>query len=687
MFRTRGARVLAAMALGVGAVIAPPVQAQDSDHLKLSQVQRRILSGQADLMINRPHDEEQGAAVGGAGARGVADGFYVPSEDDLCVQSLGPDIKVNQDCQNLTDPDLAGRGQAQNETSIAYDPNDPRHLIGTFNDYRRGDGNCGGSFSLDGGQTWSNIVVPMSFTRGKAKVGSQTLDFGFARQYWQAGGDTSVAFDTKGNAYFSCQVFNRGQPATENPDMSSAFLVFRSTHNDGASYNFPGRYVTAANDVKGTGTILEDKALLTVDNHVGSPFQDRIYVTWTEFAPDGTAYIWEAYSNDYGESFSDRRLVSGNNPTLCTQTFGVATPQGNCNENQFSQPFTAPDGTLYVIWNNFNNPTSGGPRGDFGDEGPTGIGPSAPASAAPVPTPIENRNQVLLAKSTDGGNTFSQPIKVADYYDLPDCVTYQGKDVGRACVPEKGPTTNSFFRATNYPSGGVNPRNPSQVVVSFGSYINKYSNETRPNPCIPVGFNPATGQNVFFGVKTPGACNNKVLVSVSNDAGATFTGTTTDPRSLPTVNQAPGQVGTDQWWQGLAFAPDGRLAVSYYDRQYGSDETTGFSDFSLSGSRDMVDFGVARATSTSSPPPSDFGGLFWGDYTGLTAPGVALPIWSDTRNPELVLCPGTGTPGNPPQTCQTVAANANPANDEDVFVRPMQIPAGRGDQGGDGSGS
>ncbi len=69
---------------------------------------------------------------------------------------------------------------------------------------------------------------------------------------------------------------------------------------------------------------------------------------------------------------------------------------------------------------------------------------------------------MLLAKSVDGGNSFSAPVKVADYYDLPDCLTYQGKDAFSACVPEKGSSTNSFFRAANYPSGAVNPTNSSQ---------------------------------------------------------------------------------------------------------------------------------------------------------------------------------------------------------------------------------
>ncbi len=120
-------------------------------------------------------------------------------------------------------------------------------------------------------------------------------------------------------------------------------------------------------------------------------------------------------------------------------------------------------------------------------------------------------------------------------------------------------------------------------------------------------------------MKTPGACNNDILVSVSNDGGATFTGTTTDPRALTSATQDPGQATRDQWFQWIAFTKTGKLAISYYDRQYGGDETTGFSDVSLSGSGDVSRFAVTRVSSSSMPPPTQFSGTFWGDYAGLTA--------------------------------------------------------------------
>jgi hypothetical protein len=568
---------------------------------------------------------------------------YYPNSAGKCGANLGSDVKVNQNCLNIADPDLQGRSQANNETSIAQDPFAPNHLVASDNNYIRGDGTCGTHFSLDNGKSWSDSTVPNIFTRGPS---------GFAREYWQAAGDTSVAWDTRGNAYLSCQLFNRGNVASPNPDQSSAFVIFRSTHNDGASWNFPGRYTTVFFDTSGTAGVLEDKALMTVDDNVTSPYRDRIYVTWTEFAADGSAYIYEVHSDDYGETFSNRVLVSATSP-YCTNTFGAGTPNGNCNENQFSDPFVGPDGALYVVYDNYNNQATSG---------------------------NDNRYQVLLAKSTDGGQTFSAPVKVSDYYDLPDCDTYQGAgaDSFRACVPEKGSSTKSVFRATNYPSGAVDPRDPSTVAVTFGSYINRDSNES--NGCVPTGF-AADGNPTYTGVKTKGACNNKILLSVSTNGGATFSGTSADPRIERIVPQAPAQARTDQFWQWSVFNREGVLAVDYYDRQYGSDEENGSSDLTLSGSRDLRRFGSARVTSGSMPPPTQFegpkGGQFYGDYIGLSASDQAHPIWSDTRSVDLFLCPGTATAGTPPQLCSATEPNGQRANDEEIYTATMPVPVAK----------
>jgi hypothetical protein len=547
-----------------------------------------------------------------------------------CDGRRGDNIKVNQNCANLTDPDLAGRAQAQNETWISANPNNPKQIVSSYNDYRRGDGTCGVSYSADGGSSWADGTVPNGFTRG-------TAFGGFPREYWQAGGDTSMAWDSRGNVYLSCQQFKRGTSVTNDPDQSSAFYVYRSTGTGGASFNFPGRPVAEHADLAGAGDFLLDKQLMTVDHYVASPFRDRVYVTWTTFDADGTSYIFGAHSADYGETFSAPVLISGNS-ALCSNTFGIPTPRGACNVNQFSDPAVGPDGALYVVWANFN---------------------TTPTSA------IDNHLQMLLAKSTDGGATYSAPVKVGDYFDLPDCATYQsGADPGRSCVPESGPTNNSIFRAANYPYVTVNPRNASQVTVTYGSYISRNSRET--SGCTPAGFTGPLGNPLYTGVKS--ACNNDIVVSESSNGGATFAGTAADVRTLPTATDRPGQRGTDQFWHGADYSPLGKLVVAYYDRQYGNDQRTGFSDISLSV-RSGSGFQVQRVTSSSMPPPTQFAGTFYGDYIQVTATAThALPAWSDTRSPDLFLCPGTGVPGVPPKTCTAPAPQADPANEQEIFT-------------------
>jgi hypothetical protein len=460
----------------------------------------------------------------------------------------------------------------------------------------------------------------------------------------QASGDPSVAWDTKGNVYYDCMMFQRGEPTTNNPDVSSGIYLFRSTGNSGASWNFPGRAVVTAFTTSSSGLPLLDKPYMTIDDHQGSPYQDRIYVTWTLYATDGSARIYEAYSSDYGETFS-APVVTGASP-LCPNGF---TGADQCDENSFSQPFTAPDGTLYVVMDNYTNGLT---------------------------SATDNHNQVLLAKSTDGGKSFGR--EVADYNDLPDCATYQGgQDAGRACVPEKGSTQFSVFRAANYPAAGVKPANPKQIVVTLASYINRDSNPS--NGCVPAGLSPTTLNNLYTGVKTAGACNNKILYSVSDDGGATFTGTTETPEQLPIVNQDPRQSRTDQFWQWAAFSKNGTLAVSYFDRQYGNDETTGSSDISLSQSEDLIGFSAQRITTSSMPVPTQFNdaqgnSLFYGDYSGLSVGGgSAHPLWMDTRQVDLFLCPGTAQPGVPPRVCTATEPDGHLANNQRIYTATVPL--------------
>ena len=554
-----------------------------------------------------------------------------------CDVNLGSNIKVNQNCLNITD--LQGRGQAQNNY-VAVDPLNSRNIVAGYNDYRRGDSTCGISYSTNGGAAWADATIPNGFVRGTAFGGTP-------REYFQASGDPSVAWDTRGNAYYTCLEFKRGAGVTEDPDQSSAFYLYRSTGSNGASWNFTGRPVAEHNDVAGAGNFLLDKPLMAVDDSTTSPFRDRIYVAYTAFAADGTAYIYEAHSADYGEHFSAPVLVSTNS-SLCPRPASATHPLGTCDNNQFAQPFTAPDGTLYVVFDNYNSARSGA---------------------------ADNHSQVLLARSADGGASFSAPVKVGDFYDLPDCATYQGgADAWQRLRAGKGQHGGFDLPRRQLPLRCGRPPPPGhhrgdlrllhQPQLHRGERLRPGRGKPS-DPAEPVHRREDTG-------RLP---QRDRAVVVFQRRGQ-FTGTSQDVRSLPVAESTAAQRHTDQYFHGMAFNSSGKLVVGAYDRSYGTDETTGFSDISVLTSANLKSFNKSqRVTTASMPPATEFDGTFFGDYAQLAVAGkTAHPVWSDTRPQDLFLCPGTGTPGNPPQVCTGAGVNFSPANDQDIYTAAVSVP-------------
>ena len=526
-----------------------------------------------------------------------------------CSDRSQHNVRANQECTNQSAPGFLGRGSGQNEPAVAVNPTDPKNVLVTQNDYRNGDSACGVDYSLDGGRHFGSGLLPGNFARGYA---------GGARHYFTSGGDPTVAFDSTGVAYYTCLLFNRGAPVHEEGDDfpfgSSALAVFRST-DGGASWSFPGDYVaTTRGAAHGDSVGLVDKEYMAIDITPGSPFQDRIYVSWTNYPADfSTAPIHLAYSDDHGVTWHQSGMINGVSQELCPVTFGGAPP-GTCNNSQFSNPFVAPNGDVFVAFINGNNCNGG-------------------FAGCPNP-PEDNHFQMLVVKSTDGGNTFVAPVKVGDYNDVPDCVTYTGDNAFLACIPTAPVSARSIFRAANYPSGVA--LDNDTIVVDYASYINGHSNPDNAaseGRCVPAGFNPATALPRYDGVGVVNGCNNDIVRSVSTDGGASFTGTTTPVADLPSVNDE-GTVLADQWWQ-WTDKWRGRAISSYYDRKYGDDQSSGFMDYSLAdGSR------IVRVTDRSMPPANDFPGAsgfstFMGDYTGLAIgrDGVAHPVWEDTRNP------------------------------------------------------
>ena len=67
-------------------------------------------------------------------------------------------------------------------------------------------------------------------------------------------------------------------------------------------------------------------------------------MTWTDFVLMAPRTSTRRTRADYGETLAPRSWLARIASNTLRLTFGVPTHQGNCNENQFSDPFTGSDG-------------------------------------------------------------------------------------------------------------------------------------------------------------------------------------------------------------------------------------------------------------------------------------------------------------------------------------------------------
>jgi len=365
--RSRGiaAAAVALVAL-VAAVAASGAATRTTKNYDTSTLAGKVASvnGTSGLAIRFSAFIEQEAAV---------DGFEPLAPDGATLTNGGvggsvhpPDVTVNQDTH----------GAPQNETSIAVDPNNANRVVGSANDYvtrtwsctvsgtpcsALGDGYSGTYYSNDGGTTWCCSSSDPS-NIGTLIPGVEHLVGG----PYDAGGDPAVAFDSRGNVYYSGLGFNRASAP-------NTVTVNKGTF-DGAGHLSWGA-PTFINPTT-SPAVFNDKEWIAADSHASSHYRDRVYVTWTRFVfAAGTGnYVQSpisfAYSSDGGQTFSDPKLISGN----------VLYGQG-------SRPVVGPDGTLYVFWDGS--------------------------------TRHEALDSTYVVKSTDGGATWSKPLSVSTLADIP----------------------------------------------------------------------------------------------------------------------------------------------------------------------------------------------------------------------------------------------------------------------------
>ncbi len=293
----------------------------------------------------------------------------------------------------------------QNETTIALDPANPANLVGGSNDYGHGDSQAGVATSFDGGATWTATTLKL-------------LDPSLAK--YDAQVDPAVAAHREGVFYYAFIDFDRGPGGK----VQNRLAVARSS--DGGS-TWPRLGVIV--DHTGPGKHpFEDKESLAVDA-TRAPHDGNVYVAWTRFPVNALDRIMSSRSTDGGASFSNPAQISDS--------------EGNY---QGSAQAVGPDGEIYVAWRHqkrieIDRSTDGGVT--FGiDRTVAGIDElrsPLPGASFRVPTfPAiavdrsggPNRGNVyvvwsdemgvgagpdiLLSRSTDGGLSWSLPIRVSD---------------------------------------------------------------------------------------------------------------------------------------------------------------------------------------------------------------------------------------------------------------------------------
>jgi hypothetical protein len=442
------------------------------------------------------------AAVSQAAAAEAASGF----EDFLqevasfrCGQAGDPSVSVDMSCNSST---LNQEFGPDNEIAIAVDPADPLHLLAGSNDYfYRYNNDIGkvlatvptGFFtSFDGGATWTDGQIP----RGEGNNA----------------GDPSPAFDVKNGVALMA-----GLDFTSTPSRSVTkdgnIAVSRST--DGGLTWEPA--VVAMNGVgpdTSPSQVFFDKPWLTVDNNPQSPFYGRAYVTASRFL-GGPVYqespIFLTFSDDGGSTWIEAQEIWACHASWTYQESGSGRA---CDEDQFSIPEVASDGTVYVHFLNGQNEKR-------------------------WEVPFDFDTQIMVVRSQDGGVTFSRPVPVVQLEDgLSDT---PWSIIGRQTV---------WGHQLRWASAGnlsVNPNDPNDLSIVF-------SDRGRPNHnATPSCINQIPGAAPDFDPCGAGPGSEVSIYAVSSADG----GQTWSPKAEIDGSRA------HAWFPWADHLPDGRLVVAW----------------------------------------------------------------------------------------------------------------------------
>ena len=302
------------------------------------------------------------------------------------------------------------------EPMVAADPDDASHLVAIYQQDRWSNGGARGALtavSHDGGATWTRSVAPLSrCDGGNAGNGG---DYPRLSNPW-------VAFGRDGTVYALAISFAGGLFA---PDAVSTVLVSRS-QDGGATWG------NAATLIRDTAATFNDKDAIT-----GDPTDGRYaYAVWDRLASSGWGPSYFARTTDAGATWEPAKPIYD---------------PGNVDQTIDNQIVVASDGTLVNFFTLINNH---GDEADVSlavvrspDRGVTWSSPITVAQSLGVGThdpdtglPIRDgtfcgsiaagpngllvavwqdarftggaRDGIAMARSTDGGLTWSAPVQI-----------------------------------------------------------------------------------------------------------------------------------------------------------------------------------------------------------------------------------------------------------------------------------
>jgi hypothetical protein len=503
----------------------------------------------------------------------------------------------------------------QNEPAVAVDPRDTHVLLGSSNDY------CGvynrtvNGFPVAAGPIW------LGYYRSQDSGGSWTSSLvpgypddtspyaALAQLRTATSGDPVVTWDNHGRAFFGAEASGdpAGTPKTFGDEWVARFRnpdgVNGSTSKDGLEYYGTTTVAkgTSAPNLLGK---FNDKTAIEADR-TGGPCDGNVYFSWSRFSGNaGDVAIYFVRSTDHGVTFSSPMKISASIRNVQNPDIAVTN-----------------NGHVYVAFREFAS-NSGEPNG------------------------------VVIAKSTDCGQTFSPPQLVTTFTrnDAQDVSQPAGGSVAQSPLDDptftEGNTApGSTARdcgdfADHCASGYTFFRHDTQVratadqLDSAHEWIYIVYDATKPGTEVPTGTTYGTdgsgtgGQAGIYFTRYNGAAG-------SHTAPALLDNESTGHQIFPDIS-ADGGVLHALWWDSRNDAcysparPIGNCAGGGTDAALDV-----FATSSTNGGNTWAT--ATRVTDTTTNPNFEqFGNRavpFAGDYLWVTSMGAfSYGVWTDWRN-------------------------------------------------------